>query len=75
MNKKRRKKIENVIEELASCASLLTDIKDEEDETRENIPDNLQANETFGNSEECSDILGDAITEIEGVIENLGALT
>ncbi|HIY98221.1 MAG TPA: hypothetical protein H9677_02445 [Firmicutes bacterium] len=75
MNKERRKKVAQIVEQLDSCASELEEIKYEEDEARDNIPESLQGGEVYGRSEECSDTLEDAIDEIRNVIDNLNEVT
>lgn len=75
MNNNRRKRIQNVIEQLNTCSSTLEDIKAEEDETREDIPENLQGAETYCLSEECSDKIEDAISGIQEVVSNLENIT
>ncbi len=71
MNKTRRKKIDDVKGKLNACISELEVIRDEEDQTRENIPENLQDGEAYCLSEECSDKIDDAISDIQGAVSNL----
>ena len=74
MNKERRKEILSVAEELQTCVGTLETIKDAEDEARENLPENFQSGDRYSESEECSDILSDAVdtlTEMIGNLENI----
>ena len=75
MNKESRQKVAQIVEQLYSCARALEQIKYEEDEARDNIPESLQGGEVYGRSEECSDTLEDAIDEIRNVIDNLNEVT
>ena len=71
MNKQRRKRIKEVITQLETCADNLETVKSDEDEARENIPENLQDGEAYCTSEECSDKIEEAMSDIRAVIENL----
>lgn len=71
MNKQRRQKIREVITQLETCADNLETVKSDEDEARENIPENLQDGEAYCTSEECSDKIEEAMSDIRAVIENL----
>lgn len=71
MNKQRRQKIKEVITQLETCADNLETVKSDEDEARENIPENLQDGEAYCTSEECSDKIEEAMSDIRAVIENL----
>lgn len=75
MNKKRRNEITSVIIQLQSCANNLEYIKDTEDEARENMPENLQDSDAYRHSDDCSDVLMDAIENISGVINELETIT
>ena len=74
MNDKRRKRISEVVARLESCSTDLESIKDEEDETRDNIPENLQNGDRYCESEECSDKIDDAISDIRSAIDGLGEI-
>lgn len=71
MNKNRRKRIEEVIDKLRDCSESLSSIKGEEDESRDNIPEGLQESDVYRFSEECSDKMDDAISNIEDIICDL----
>lgn len=71
MNNRRRNQIKEVISQLEACADTLENVKNEEDDARENIPENLQDGEVYCTSEECSDKIEDAISDIRSVINNI----
>lgn len=71
MNKQRKQRIKEVITQLETCADNLETVKSDEDEARENIPENLQDGEAYCTSEECSDKIEEAMSDIRAVIENL----
>lgn len=71
MNKKRRTKISNVIKRLNDCKDDLESIKEDEDEARENIPEPFQDCDTYCESEECSDKIEDAISDLKDIVQSL----
>lgn len=71
MNKARKKKIQNIITQLNNCSNNLEDIKLDEDYSRESIPENLQESETYRKSDESSDIIEDAISDIRSAVSSL----
>lgn len=71
MNKDRRKRIQEIITQLNTCSDNLSSIKDEEDFTRDNIPENLQGGEAYCVSEECSDKIDDALSDIQQAVGTL----
>lgn len=77
MNKFRRKEINKVIEDLRAAHSALEDIKGEEEEYLENMPENLQdserayqAQEAIDNLEYALENIDEAMTNAEASIEN-----
>lgn len=71
MNKERRKQIKKIVDNLKKCSDDLSSVKDEEDYSRENIPDNLQEGETYCISEECSDKIDDALSDLQQAVDTL----
>ena len=74
MNAKRRKEITTIAEQISVLKEKLELIKDEEDEIRGNMPENLQSSERYEASENASnslesafDLLGDALDELEEI--------
>ena len=75
MNKERRQKIREVIKDISIISSRLDGIKDDEDDTRVDVPENLQSSEQYETSERCSDIMGDAISDLNQICEYLEEIT
>ncbi|MBC2391322.1 hypothetical protein [Listeria booriae] len=72
MNAKRRKRIQDTLNILSEQLDLLEELKDEEQEYVENIPENLQGSERYevaeeaaANLEEAYDLVNDAIEKLE----------
>lgn len=75
MNKERRKRIREVIQDLSAVSSKLESIKDDEDDARAEIPENLQNSSNYEESERSSDIIGDAISELSEISDSLEEIT
>ena len=75
MNKARRQLIREVVQDISSLSSRLESIKDDEDSARDSMPENLQSSEKYEESERCSDIIGDAISELNDIGETLEEIT
>ena len=71
MNKQRRKHIEEVTGKIRDLLSDLEILKDEEEEYKDNIPENLQGTERYERAEECVYGLQEAIDDIERALENI----
>ena len=71
MNKKRRDKISAIATKLNDCKSELESIKEEEDDARDNMPENLEGSSRYSDSEEASDAMDSAITDIESAVNAL----
>lgn len=71
MNKKRREDIRKIISQIEYLIDGLENIKDEEDDARCNMPENLESSEQYTKSEEASDIIGDVVTEIRDTLNTL----
>ncbi len=71
MNRKRRAKIREVIAKINGCADDLDDIKFDEDYARDNTPENLQGSDAYCTSEDCSDKIEDAISDIRQAASTL----
>lgn len=71
MNKKRRDSIREIITRLNGCSDDLEDVKSEEDFARDSIPENMQSGDTYCTSEECSDKIDDAISDIQQAVSVL----
>lgn len=71
MNYNRRKKLGEAKLVLEKAKDIVSDVLDEEDEARDNMPESLQGSERYENSERCSDAMNEAIESIDSAIENL----
>lgn len=76
MNKIRRKALQEIYDKLSDLREELETIKDEEDESRENMPENLQCSERYeqsetasGNIDEAMEYLSSACDSIESAME------
>lgn len=71
MNKDRRDRIKDTIIILSNCKNDIERIKDDEDDARSNMPENLETSEKYEQSEKASDALDDAMSDIQGAIDTL----
>ena len=76
MNKIRRKALQEIYDKLSDLREELETIKDEEGESRENMPENLQGSERYeqsetasGNIDEAMEYLSSACDSIESAME------
>lgn len=76
MNKIRRKALQEIYDKLSDLREELETINDEEDESRENMPENLQGSERYeqsetasGNIDEAMEYLSSACDSIESAME------
>ena len=76
MNKIRRNARQEIYDKLSDLREELEAIKDEEDESRENMPENLQGSERYeqsetasGNIDEAMEYLSSACDSIESAME------
>lgn len=74
MNKQRRKRIEEVTGKMRDLLTEIEEIRDEEEEYRDNIPDNLQGSERYEKAEEYCGGLNEFIDTIESTLEDLDNL-
>lgn len=71
MNKERRKRIEEVTNQIDSLKGEIEDILSEEEEYKENIPENMQGGERFEIAEAACDNLQNAVDNIEEALSYL----
>ena len=64
LNAGRRKKLMVAIDHLREASNIVDQIKDEEQDSLDNMPENLQESERYSNMEEAVDALDDALTSI-----------
>lgn len=74
MNKVRRKNIQDVADQLEELKSTLGDIRAEEENYRDSIPENLQGSARYEVADEACDTLGEAVDGLEDIITSLGEL-
>ena len=65
MNKARRKKLDAILEEIETIKDLLEEVKYEEQEAVDNMPESLQGSERY-------EAMVEAISSLEEALENLG---
>jgi hypothetical protein len=71
MNKARRNQIAEVEGKLAEILESLSAIKDEEEEYRDNMPENLQGSDKYELADQACSALDDAYNNLEYVIDYL----
>ena len=71
MNAQRRKSIQEVIDQLTDLQSTVENLKDEEQEAYDNLPENLQGSERGEAMSESADNLDSAYNSIDEVLEYL----
>jgi DNA repair exonuclease SbcCD ATPase subunit len=69
MNKQRRNAINEIYERIAELRDMLEQIKDEEDDYRDNMPENLQCSERYQISEDASDNLDSALDTLDDALD------
>lgn len=75
MNRERRRQIRNVIKKIDGAASELENLRDDEDNARESMPENLHNSDKYSESERISDIIGDAISDLHQITSDLEEIT
>ena len=71
MNNKRRKKIEEIVSQLMDLQTEIEELRDEEQEVVDNMPENLQGTERFEIAEAAADNLANACSSMEELIDYL----
>lgn len=75
MNKVRRTQIQRVSDWISNIIAEIETIRDEEDEARESMPENLVGSERYETSEVASDALQDTIDLLEESVERLSEIS
>lgn len=73
MNKIRRKELQVIIDHLYELKGNLEDLLVEEEESRDNIPENMQESERYEKADEACDNLSSAVDDLEEVISSIEA--
>lgn len=71
MNKVRRKQLAEVSSILETAKGMLEEIRDDEQDYFDNMPENLQGSERGEASEEAIDAMDEAIESLESAIESV----
>ena len=71
MNDLRRKRLKEAVELIEQSTAVIEEIKDEEQEALENLPENLQESERADNMQECIDSLEEIYEDLETRCEEL----
>ena len=71
MNKLRRKSLQEIFDKLSDLREEIESIKDEEDESRENMPENLQGSERYEQSETASYSMDEAMEFISSACDSI----
>ena len=71
MNNKRRKELRRAIDMIETALNIVNQVKDEEEDSMYNYPENLQGTETYENMETAVDTMDDAVSNIDDGISSL----
>ena len=74
MNNQRRKRIEEIAQQLDALHDELYDLSREEDEARDNMPESFQGTERYQVSEEASNALEAAADLLNDALEELSTI-
>lgn len=74
MNKQRRKEIEKISDQLMELQAALTDLRGEEEEAYENLPESIQYSERGDAMQEAMDAMDNADGSIQEAIDYLSDL-
>ena len=69
MNKQRRARIQEVVDQISVLCQELEELRDEEQEYMDNMPENLQCSEKYEIAEEAVDNLDSTIGSLEEAID------
>lgn len=71
MNKRRRKDLRSVIEQLEGLKDYLESIMSEEEDYRDSIPENLQGSARYVKADDACSSLDDAICSLEDAVSSI----
>lgn len=71
MNKQRRKQLTEAIGLIRQAAEIIADVKDEEQEALDNLPESLQESQRAEAMQGCIDLLEDAQDDLESKVNEL----
>lgn len=75
MNKARRSRLDDVISQLNDILDEIYMISDEEKEAYDNLPESLQESERGNAMHECSDLIEDAASTLNDLIQDIEYIT
>ncbi len=75
MNRLRRKELAEVISKIVEAKEALESLKEEEEEYRDNIPENLQGSEKYEIADTACDNLDTAVSSLDEAIEAIREAT
>lgn len=65
MNNIRRDKLRTAANTIGRACSMVSAVLDEESDSLDNVPENLQGTERYENMEDAVDLLGDALEKLD----------
>lgn len=71
MNNPRRKKLNAILEQLVEIHAALEEVRDEEQEYFDNIPENFQSSERYEKAENAVAALDDALSMFDEIADNI----
>lgn len=71
MNNPRRKKLNTILEQLIKIHATLEEVKDEEQDYFDNIPENLRNSERYDKAENAVAALEDALSMFDEIADNI----
>lgn len=71
MNNTRRKELEKVADAITELKEQLDILKEEEEEYRDNMPENLQGSERYEKAETACDNLDSAVSSLEDALDSI----
>ena len=74
MNNERRNKLKIIMKTLSSIVNDIEKVKSEEEDYMDNMPENLQSSMRAEESEEAIDTLGEAMENINSVVDALSEI-
>lgn len=71
MNKQRRRELSQVIAKIEEANEILENLKEEEEEYRDNFPENLLTSERYEKAESAVTYMEDAVQALADAIDNI----
>ncbi len=75
MNKPRRQEIQAIYDLIAEARDRLEMVKNEEEDYKENMPENLQSSERYERAEEVVEELEECLDDFDTILETLEEVT